>query len=138
MISVGAVIGGPECASYDKELRRFMTYCKNHSQPGNEEAEVNIVFHLPGSICKPKPAYVGPRLSKISTARRIAMVQVGIAEHIAAMRNGSEILESIFSSATAAIRLAHAEFSKRTIAYDLEKDLGFIDEWRASTSPIEA
>jgi hypothetical protein len=127
MITVGAVIGGPECQRFDTQLRRFMRYCRENSQLGSNLAEVNIVYHLPGSIAKPD--YTGVRLGRFSKAERTLMVQVGVEDEWIAAKDEEIILKYIHNSADEAIGLAKSELDRRGVPYDIEVDRRFLDSW---------
>lgn len=128
MISVGAIIGGPESAFFDKVLREFMRHCESEGRLSGEPVEVNIVYHLPGTIMPPD--YAGVRLAKFSQKKQILMVQAAVESDMASVRNRDEVLDYIIDVADEAIGLAKTKFDNERIDYDINKDRAFLDEFR--------
>jgi hypothetical protein len=132
MISIGAVVGGPECAAFDACLSRFMTYCEQHRADGTDTAEVNIVYHLPGSIWKPD--YAGLRKAKFSRSEKTQMIQVSVENEWIVSSNTSAILQYIYDVADEAIGIAKGELMRRGIEYDVDADRRLLDAWKGSVS----
>ena len=128
MISIGAVVGGPECGFFDSHLSRFMGYCEDKRLEGTHSAEVNIVYHLPGSIAKPD--YVGMRTGKFSKKELALMIQISVEEEWIASRDAEQVLRYIYETADEAIGIAESEFRKRGIDYGIEADRVFLDGWK--------
>lgn len=128
MISIGAVIGGPECAFFDSRLRRLMRYCRENRDKGTETAEVNVVFHLPGSVIRPN--YVGLRTAKFSKKEKTLMVQVSVEEEWITSTDEKTVLRYIYETTDEALGLALGEFKRRGIEYDIEVDRRFLATWK--------
>jgi hypothetical protein len=133
MISVGAVVGGPECAFFDARLRLFMRFVREARESAQDDSEVNLVFHLPGSIAK--PGYVGPRVAKFSRKDKTLMIQVGVEEEIIRSDSEKDVLQYIYEIADEALGIAKSEFERKSMFYDLEADRQVLDSWRSAVSP---
>jgi hypothetical protein len=130
MISIGAVVGGPECAAFDACLRGFMDFCDRYRAEGTETAEVNIVYHLPGSVWKPD--YLGLRKAKFSRREKAQMVQVSVENEWIASSNTSNILRYIYDTADEALGIAKGELAKHGVEYDIDVDRRLLDAWKDS------
>lgn len=130
MITVGAVVGGPECAFFEDKLRRLMKYCADFTSSGEKPLEVNIVYYLPGSIYK--APQVGLRAAKFSSKEKTIMIQVSVEPEIIQLADENRVLHYIFETVDEAIGLAKSEFAKRGFDYNLEEDRRFLDTWRDS------
>jgi len=128
MISIGAVIGGPECEFFDTHLSRFSRYCGENRDLGTHSAEVNIVYHLAGSIWKPD--YIYMRTGKFSRKEKTLMIQISVEEEWIASRDDKTVLCYIYETADEAVGMAKGELHKHGIEYDLEADRAFLDRWK--------
>jgi hypothetical protein len=128
MISVGAIIGGPESAFFDKVLCEFMRHCESEGHLSGEPAKVNIVYHLPGSVMPPD--FAGIRPAKFSRKDQKLMIQVAVESEMASVRSRDEILDYIIDVADEAIGIAKTKFDSAKIEYDIKKDRAFLDEFR--------
>lgn len=133
MITVGAVVGGPECASFEVRLRLFMKFCReNFLAPGDKSAEVNLVFHLPGSIAQ--PGYTGLRRGRLSRPEKTVMIQVGVEEELIRARSEAQVDRYIFDVADEAIATAKSVFDQNKIEYDIQADRRVLDQWPLAVS----
>lgn len=128
MISIGAIVGGRECAFFDRVLCEFMRHCESEGRLSGEPVTVNIVYHLPGSLVK--PAFIGLRLAKLSRRDRHLMVQAAVEEEMNTVRERKEILDYIIDVADEAICIAKTKFVSSGIEYDINKDRAFLNEFR--------
>jgi hypothetical protein len=128
MITVGAVVGGPECAFFEERVRKFMRFCREsfEAQP-SPSAEVNLVFHLPGSIAQ--PGYTGVRRGRLSKAEKTLMIQVGVEEDLIRSTSEAQVERYIFDVADEAIATAKSVFDQNKIEYSLETDRHLLDRW---------
>ena len=127
MISVGMVLGGPEHVAFDREVRKLMKFCRENRERGFAGSEINIVYHVPGSVGKPD--YVGIRTGQFSKKERCLMVQIAVEEEFAALHDTNEIRRYIFETADEAIGIAKTELERKGIDYDIETDRVLLDEW---------
>ena len=133
MISVGAVIGGPECAFMDMHVRSLMRFTKERRLADDSvNAEVNIVFHLPGSLTRPD--YIGLRTARFSKKERVLMIQVAVEDEFIVARDNALVVGYIYDVANEAIGLAKSYFDKNNVEYDIEMDRKLLDEWRGLVS----
>jgi len=128
MISIGAVIGGPECAFFDPLIRRFMKYCRENAKAGAPSVTVNIVYHLPGSINKPD--YLGLRIGRFSTQGHCLVVQVAVEGELISSDDEATVLQYIYDTADEALGLAKSDLERRGVQYDLEGDRKVLDSWK--------
>lgn len=128
MISIGAIIGGRECAYFDSILCEFMRHCESEGHLSGEPVEVNIVYHLWGSILPPN--YIGLRTAKFSRKNRVLMIQAAVEEEMNRVRDRHEILDYIIDVADEAIGMAKTKFDGAGIEYDIKKDRAFLNEFR--------
>lgn len=128
MISIGAIIGGPECAYFDQVLCEFMRHCESEAHGSGEPVKVNIVYHLHGSILPPD--YTGVRSATLSKIKNTLMVQAAVESEMVALRDRKEILDYIIDVADEAIGVAKTRFERAGIEYDLQKDRTFLDNFR--------
>ena len=132
MISIGAVIGGPECNFFKVVLGRLMKFCVDNRNDGSHSAEVNVVFHVPGSIVKPD--YQGLRTGRYSSRDKTLMIQVSVEEDWVALRDESKVLQYIYEVVDEALGLAKGEFKSKGIDYGLDEDRAFLDRWKTVES----
>ena len=132
MLSIGAIIGGPETDFFDTVLRGFMQHCERET--GWEEADVtvNIVYHLPGSIWQPD--YIGVRGGRISKFEKKLMVQISVEKEWIAERDRSVVEEFIFDAADEAIGVAKTRFDKAGIDYDPGADRRYFNRWHQAAT----
>jgi hypothetical protein len=128
MISIGAIIGGPESSFFDKILCEFMRHCESEGHLSGEPVKVNIVYHLPGSMMPPD--FAGVRPAKFSRKDKKLMVQAAVGDEMATVRNRDEILDYIIDVADEAIGVAKTKFDSAGIEYDIKKDRAFLNEFR--------
>ncbi len=130
VISVGAVIGGPECAFMDNYVRSLMRFTKEKRlENSSSNAEVNIVFHLPGSLMKPD--YIGLRTGKFSKKENTLMIQAAVEAEFIASNDDAEVISYIFEVADEAIGMAKSFFDRNDVEYDIEMDRQLLDKWKA-------
>ena len=127
MISIGVVTGGPEETLFLKLIRPFMKHCRLFREGITDEAEVNIVFDLPGSLHKPE--FVGVVPDKFSKSKKTQMVKVAVEEEWMALENNEEIESYIHSVSDEALGVAKSQFDKKGLVYEVEKDRDVIDRW---------
>jgi hypothetical protein len=112
MISIGAVMGGPELegGSFDQasdEVCRAVIDLRGSFGTG-ESAEVNVVFHVPGSIIEPD--WEGARDATFSKKRKLLMVQVAVPRDVAAHPWPiAFIIESLHKANRIALRVFHGK-----------------------------
>jgi hypothetical protein len=128
MITIGAIIGGSECAFFDSILCEFMRHCESEGRLSGEPVKVNIVYHLWGSVLPPD--YIGLRTAKFSRKNRILMIQAAVEEEMNKVRDRNEILDYIIDVADEAIGMAKTKFESAGIQYDINKDRAFLNEFR--------
>ena len=128
MISIGAIIGGPESSFFDGILCEFMRHCESEGHLSGEPVKVNIVYHLPGSMMPPD--FVGVRPAKFSRKDKKLMVQAAVESEMSTVRDRDEILDYIIDVADEAIGVAKTKFDSAKIEYDIKKDRAFLNEFR--------
>jgi len=118
-------MGGGELAGsrVDQLIRRF---CGALPRGQSSDAfDINIVFHVPGSIAKPD--YSGVRTGRFSTKAKTLMVQVSVPEILI----DSPELESFFhQSIIEAIAMAGKFFEKKKIQFNEADYLAIIEEMK--------
>ena len=134
MISIGVVHGGPEQLPLYKELGNFMRFCKENRTRGFQEAMINIVYHVPGTLLKPD--YVGMRTGKFSKKERCLMVQVAVEEEFAALDDAKKIRQYIFETADEAIGIGKSFLERKGLDYEIEADRALLDEWLAESANV--
>jgi hypothetical protein len=127
MISVGMVLGGPEQVRFEQEVRELMRFCRENRERGFAGSEINLVYHVPGSICKPN--YVGVRTGKFSKKERCLMVQIAVEEDFAALDDTDQIRRYIFETADEAIGVGKTELERKGLEYEIATDRVLLDEW---------
>jgi hypothetical protein len=127
MLSVGAIIGGPETDFFDTVLREFMQHCEREREWEEADVTVNIVYHLPGSIWQPD--YIGVRGGKLSKSEMKLMVQISVEKEWIAERDRTVVADFIFDAADEAIGIAKTRFDKAGIDYRLGADRRFLNRW---------
>lgn len=128
MISIGAVVGGPECDFFRSHLSRLSRFCSENRNDGSDSGETNIVYHLPGSVIKPD--YTGLRTAKFSKKEKTLMIQVGVEEEWIASTDDRTVLQYIYETADEALGIARGELARRGIDYELDADRRFLDRWK--------
>ena len=128
MISIGAIIGGPECSFFDSVLCEFMRHCESEGHLSGESVTVNIVYHLFGLVMPPD--YSGVRCATLSKPQKKLMIQAAVESEVVALRDRAEILDYIIDVADEAIGVAKDRFDRAGIEYDLQKDRAFLDNYR--------
>ena len=128
MISIGAIIGGPESSYFDSILCEFMRHCESEGHLSGESVKVNIVYHLPGSMMPPD--FIGVRPAKLSRKDKKLMVQAAVEAEMAEVRNRDEILDYIIDVADEALGVAKTKFDASKIDYEIKKDRDFLNEFR--------
>jgi hypothetical protein len=127
MISVGMVLGGPEHERFEQEVRELMRFCRENRERGFVGSEINLVYHVPGSICKPD--YVGVRTGKFSKKERCLMVQIAVEEDFAALDDTDQIRRYIYETADEAIGVGKTELERKGLEYEIATDRVLLDEW---------
>ena len=127
MLSVGLVLGGPEESKFGQEVRSLMKFVRKNRERGFGGAEVNIVFHVPGSL--KKPDYVGLRTGTFSKKERCQMVQVSVEDEFATSNDTERIRRYVFDVADEAIGIGKSALEKKKLAYDIELDRSLLDMW---------
>ncbi len=127
MISIGEVFGGPECAFFDRHVRRLMAHCENDKTDG---ARVNIVYGLPGSVWKPD--FIGVQTGKFSRREETLVVHVAVEDEWIRSTDPLCVLRYIYETADEALGMATSFFEKRGIKYNLERARRFLDRWKAA------
>ncbi|MBS0261242.1 MAG: hypothetical protein JSS02_04740 [Planctomycetes bacterium] len=130
MISIGAVVGGPECIFFLSQLRKLMGFCQEARDRSSPTAMVNVVYHLPGSVCKPD--YLGLRTATFSKNEKKIQVQVSVEAEWIDSRDEMTVLCYIYETADEALGLGFDEMNRRGIEYDLAADRLFLDSWKAA------
>jgi hypothetical protein len=128
------VLGGPEHVGFDREVRKLMRFCRENRERGFAGSEINIVYHVPGSVGKPD--YVGIRTGQFSKKERCLMVQIAVEEEFAALHDTNEIRRYIFETADEAIGLGKSELQRKGLFYDLDTDRALLDEWLGTTAKV--
>lgn len=134
MISVGMVLGGPEHVAFDQEVRSFMRFCRENRERGFADSEINIVYHVPGSLGKPD--YVGVRTGKFSRKERCLMVQIAVEEEFAALDDTKKIRQYIFETADEALGIGKSGLERKGLDYEIETDRALLDEWLAEGANV--
>lgn len=134
MISIGAVHGGPEQLAFYKELGDFMRFCKENRARGFQDAMINIVYHVPGTLLRPD--YEGVRTGKFSKRERCLMVQVAVEEEFAALDDSKKIRQYIFETADEAIGIGKSGLERKGLVYEIETDRALLDEWLAESANV--
>ena len=113
MISIGSILGGGELAGgrTDLLLRRFCSALPPIQDP--DAADINIVFHVPGSIAKPD--YTGVRTGRFSAKEKTLMIQVSVPEHL---MDSLELESFLHKSIAEAVDIAKEFFEKKKMQFD--------------------
>jgi len=127
MISVGMILGGPEPQAFDREVRSFMRFCRENRARGFAESEINIVYHVPGSLGKPD--YAGVRAGKFSKKERCLMIQVSVEVEFAELEDSKKIRQYIFETADEALGIGKSGLERNGVAYEIETDRVILDDW---------
>jgi len=133
MISFGAVAGGPECSFFLSVLQPIRICAKEERIGQTQSAEINVVFHLPGSIAD--PGYTGVRTAKFSKRQKTLMMQIGVEKAMVACQSEAEIRKYIQDVLLEAITVGESWLHKRGIAYDAPQDLSVLE--RCYDAPAE-
>jgi hypothetical protein len=123
------VLGGPEHVRFEQEVRELMRFCRENRERGFAGSEINLVYHVPGSICKPD--YVGMRTGRFSRKERCLMVQIAVEEDYAALDDTDQIRQYIFETADEALGLGKTELARKGLQYEIQTDRMLLDEWFA-------
>jgi hypothetical protein len=128
MISIGAIVGGPESSFFDGVLGEFMRHCESEGRLSGEPVTVNVVYHIHGSILP--PPYEGVRAGRLSKEAKKMMVQAAVEAEVVALRDRAEVLDYIIDVADEAIGVAKGRFEQAGMAYDVQKDRAFLEGFR--------
>jgi hypothetical protein len=125
MISIGSIIGGGELTG--SQIHRLIgRFCR--ALPSVQDPvpfDINIVFHVPGSIVKPD--YSGIRTGRFSAKQRKLMILVSVPDNLM----DSPELESYFhKSMIEAVHLAKGFFGKKKIQFNETEYLRIIQEMK--------
>lgn len=131
MISIGSIFGGGELAGgkTDRLIRRFCSALPRVQNP--DAADINIIFHVPGSIVKPD--YQGVRTGRYSAKMRTLMVQVSIPE---SLMESPELEPFLDKSILEAVAAAKDFFGKRKMNFNEGEYLKVIEEMRERLKEI--
>ncbi|HEY2083782.1 MAG TPA: hypothetical protein VGI88_13450 [Verrucomicrobiae bacterium] len=123
MISIGAIFGGGELAGakIDRLIHRFCSALPPVQDPNFPD--INIVFHVPGSIVKPD--YSGIRTGKFSAKSKTLMIQVAVPE---SLKDSPELESFLHESIIEAIAVAKMFFEKKKVQFIEKKYLSVIEE----------
>jgi hypothetical protein len=127
LISIGAIIGGPECARFHQHAKSLMQHCSAHRKISIDASEVNVVFHVPGSIMEFD--HVGPRTSRFSKTERTLMIQVGVEKKAVSIESDDEMRQHIAEITDKALVMAKGFFDKKRIDYNLTSDQALVRRW---------
>src|SRR5262245_41896304 len=117
MISIGAIIGGPESSFFDKVLCEFMRHCESEGHLSGEPVQINIVYHIPGSLMSPD--FIGVRPAKFSRKDRKLMVQAAVEKEMTLVRDRHVVLDYIIDVADEAVGVAKTKFDSAKIQYNI-------------------
>jgi hypothetical protein len=134
MISAGMVLGGPEHVAFDREVRSFMRFCRENRSRGFARSEINIVYHVPGSLGKPD--YVGVRTGRFSKKENCLMVQVAVEEEFASLDDAKKIRQYIFETADEAIGVGKSYLERKGLDYEIEIDRAILEAWLAEGANV--
>lgn len=127
MISIGVLTGGPEETFFLEVVRPFMKYCRLDREGIEQEAEVNVVFDLPGSLHT--PVFVGVIPDKFSKAKKTQMVKVAVEQEWMDLQDIVKVQNYIHGVTDEALGVAKSQFDKKGINYDIQNDRKVIDNW---------
>lgn len=130
MISIGAVVGGPECSFFLVHLTRLMTHCNQLRIDTDSAWTINVVYHLPGSVIQPD--YVGLRTGTFSRKQKLFVIQVGVEAEWIASTNSNTVLSYIHETVDEALGLAKGKLEGHGVDYDLIGARRFLDNWKAA------
>jgi hypothetical protein len=121
MIGIGVQMGGPEQkdAPIKKALMSAMGIAERVRGPdfrGGDEAWVNPIFIVPGSLLKPE--FEGYELGHFSKREKGLVVQIAVPDPVA---KGEGIVEFIGESLREAMRLAASFFASKGISFSTLK-----------------
>ena len=117
MISICAVIGGPEAYIFDAKRTRAANFIA--ATQVNEGCTVIAAYHMPGSVCK--PGYVGTRAGLCDKRLRKAEIQIAVPESV--LDDEEKHWKFLLSSLVDAIESAEEVFRRKGIQYDPSQDL---------------
>ena len=125
-ISVGIIDGGPEATGSRIDRAVLLAMNLIADEIGDPELgvdpEVNVVFHLPGSIC-PNEFY-GIRTGRLSRKQKLLMVQVGVHEDQLEAPDAERL---VWDWIREACQLAFTRFHKSGFEFDLQRTLDLVD-----------
>ena len=127
MISVGIITGGPECKFMDSHIRQLMRFIKHTRVSEVGKSEVNIVFHMPGSVVK--PGFFGPHVEKVYPKEKTVTIEIGVEKEFVQSTSDKVVVQYIYEVTDEAIGIAKGEFERQSIPYDLEQDRQILDRW---------
>ena len=119
MIFIGAVYGGPEASGSYVDLRiirlmKAVILLREASCYPASTPEVNVVFHVSGSLSKVD--FEGVRHGSFSRKRRLLMVQVAVPDE---MVESPSLDSFLIDSLRQANRVAFERFAKKGIDFPL-------------------
>lgn len=125
MISIGSILGGGELSdsSVYKIIGRF---CRALPPDQNSDVfDINIVFHVPGSIAKPD--YSGIRTGRFSAKTKKLMIQVSVPK---TLLDAPELESFLQKSIIEAIAMAGKFFKKRKIQFNETDYLAIVEDMK--------
>ena len=127
-ISIGVDNGGPEANAtrVDRAVMRAMNLVVEEGAPGDDsdfsEPEVNVVFHLDGSICPNE--FEGIRTGRLWRPKKIMMVQVAVGyDHF----ESPDAVEFVIDALRSACHLAVPYLRKAGLEFPLNEALSLAD-----------
>ncbi|GAB5517742.1 hypothetical protein [Rhodopirellula baltica] len=115
LISLGAVMGGPEPLVAQDVWRSLSQRFKAARDDTADNPCLNVVFHFPGSLISPD--YTGLRTAKFSRRERTLMVQAAVPPDVASSTDAATIESHLLDCVTAAIELSRDKWRKHNIEY---------------------
>jgi len=125
MISIGSILGGGELAG-SKIYKLIGRFCRALPAGQNPEAfDINVVFHVPGSIAKPD--YSGIRTGRFSAKAKKLMIQISVPE---ILLDSPELESFCHKSIIEAIAMAGKFFEKKKTPFNEADYLAIIEEMK--------
>lgn len=128
VISIGVVIGGPECKEFEQVLMDLACFCPERDEDHVEPPVINLVYHLSGSVMSAE--HRGLRTAKFSQKKKISMIQIGLSRGESGLQDCPSIIGLISETARDGIFLAGKRFRKAGIEFDPEADLALLEHWQ--------
>lgn len=130
MFTVGVVAGGPEGSLVIAKMPSLMQASSASKTPGsNSVPELNLAFHLWGSLAQPD--YTGLRTGAFSKTTKRLAIQAAIEQELVECDQTLTLIEYLHSVVDEAIGMADACFNRHNINYHAGSDRKVIDQWLA-------